>query len=99
MVQTVIFCCLCICADRTTKIGTVDVVSILFAQMSEHTPGLTDRKNPVGDGIEYSMRVVERSEDGLERQTLSFRFVLAIVSRVAALEDGDEEPGSSEKSV
>ena len=64
-----------------------------------HDSRLTDCKNPVGDGIEYSMGVVERSQDGLERKTLSFRFILAVISRVATLEDCDEEPGGSEKSV
>ena len=29
MVQTVIFCCLCICADRTTKMGTRYFVNMI----------------------------------------------------------------------
>lgn len=64
--------------------------------MSEHNLRLTDCENPVGDGVEHSMGVVERSEDSLEGQALPFRFILAIVSRVATLKDCDEEPGSSE---
>jgi hypothetical protein len=53
--------------------------------MIEYSPRLTDCEDPVGDGVEYSMRVVERSEDGLERQTLSLEFILAEISRIAAL--------------
>lgn len=64
--------------------------------MSEHNPRLTDCKNPVSNGIEDSMCVVERSEDSLERKTFSQRFILAVISRIAALENCDEEPGSSE---
>ena len=39
--------------------------------MSEPDPRLTDCKDPIGNGIEDSMCVVERSEDGLERKTFS----------------------------
>lgn len=67
--------------------------------MSERDPRLTDCENPVGNGIEDSMCIVERSEDGLERETFSQRFILAVISRIAALEDCDEEPGGSEQSV
>lgn len=45
------------------------------------------------------MGVIERSQDGLEWQALSFRLILAIVPWIAALEDSNEKPGSSKESI
>ena len=67
--------------------------------MGEYVQELTDCKDPVSDGVEDSMYVVERSKDGLERQTFSCCFILAVVSRITTLKNSHKKPGSSEEGV
>ena len=60
---------------------------------------LTDGEDPVGNGVQDSMSVVERTKYSLEGQTFACCLIRSIVRWAATLEDCDKEPCGAEKSV
>lgn len=75
------------------------VVVVVVGQTGSKNSRLTDGEDPVGNGVQDSMSVVERTKYSLEGQTFACCFIRSIVRWAATLEDCDKEPCGAEKSV